>query len=83
MKEQLENCNPSVALTWWQNKPNDLMTDDGIFVTREIYKENCKSSCIMKKTCWLVIDLLQQQKTESAIQILKQAKEDLYSNLSK
>ena len=68
MKKKIENCNPTI-------EGNDtLMTDDGIFVYMEIYKENCLKTCKMKGTCGIVISLLDRGDYKKALQTLKNGK---------
>ena len=50
------------------------MTVDGIYVDREIYKENCQSDCKLKSTCGVVIALLAKGKHEEALETLKNGK---------
>jgi hypothetical protein len=50
------------------------MTGDGIYVDKEVYKENCESSCSMKKTCGVIVDLLEKNKHQQALEILKNSK---------
>lgn len=75
MKDKImSKCNPSICLCWSKNKPNELMEQTGIFITKEVYKTLCSNDCPNKQICWTVIDKLQAFKTDEAM--------DLLSNIS-
>jgi hypothetical protein len=68
MKKQISDCNPTI------NNGTDLMTDDWTFIDKEVYKNNCKSSCMLKKVCWVILDLLSTWKSDEATEYLKNNK---------
>jgi len=75
MKQKLKNCGVTV------NNQDELMTRDHIFVTRDIYKENCSSKCKLKSTCGILIGMLANGKHEEALKILKNSRQ--WESLSK
>ena len=70
MEKKISNCNPSICLCWWKNNPNELMTNDWIFITKEIYKTLCENTCKMKSTCGLVLDKLNRLLNDEAVKLL-------------
>jgi len=66
----IKDCNPSICLCWTKIKPNELMSNDWTFITKEIFKTLCSNECKDKQTCWTIIDKLQQLKTKEAIDLL-------------
>ena len=46
------------------------MTNDWIYITKEIYKTLCDSECKNKSNCWIIVDLLANDKTDEALNLL-------------
>lgn len=68
MKRKLTDCDPHIC------NQEDLMTGDGIYVDREIYRENCLKTCKLKATCGIIIHQLEKGKHEEALQTLINSK---------
>lgn len=67
-KRTLKNCGVMVC------NGTELMTGDGVFVTMEVYKEDCSKSCSMKQACGIALSLLAKGKWQEAIETLKNSK---------
>jgi hypothetical protein len=57
MKQTFTNCKPTIC-------ENTLMSEDWIFMTKDIIKEQC--NCVYTTTCMLIINLLNANKTDEA-----------------
>lgn len=68
MKQTLKDCTDLTICN-----QTDLMTN-WVFITKEVYKENCSKDCVRKSTCWAIIDLLLAWKFGEAIDLLKNNK---------
>jgi hypothetical protein len=68
MKRKIKECDVTIV------NQEELMTGDGIFVDKEVYKENCENICSMKKSCGIAVDLLDKGKYKEALEIIKTAK---------
>lgn len=68
MKQTFTNCNPTIL-------DNDtLMSWDGVFMTKEMVKENCV--CKYSDICQTMIDLIDNKKAELAHNLLDNLMKD-------
>lgn len=71
MKKQLSNCQDlSICYCNKHWEPQELMSD-WIFITKEVYKENCSKDCINKNVCSVILELLSKGKNDVAGEYLK------------
>jgi|GEM_PF-3507257 len=68
LKRKIKECDPSVT------NQTILMARNGLFITREVFKNNCASDCPMKQACGIVLSYLEMNRWKDAIEVLKNAK---------
>ena len=64
MRRKLYNCNPSICCK------DTIITGDGVYVDREVYKLNCQPNCPNKAVCGVVLDLLERGEANKALAYL-------------
>jgi len=66
---QISLCDPAVT------NQTILMARNGLFITREVFKDNCSNDCPMKQACGIVLSHLEMNRFKDAMDVLKNCKD--------